>query len=131
MENFLNVINYMLRGASFGIFFLILYQIFISKKGSYWHIFTGRTAMVFGILIFVLISIRGFTKETAMTNVYAAHLVIGTLFFFSLLMTGYTGYKLKRKVSRFKKIHRRYAIATLVFLLLTVAVGIISYLSHK
>jgi geranylgeranyl pyrophosphate synthase len=131
MNTFMHVINYALRGASMGIFLVMIFQIFISRKGSYWHIFAGKTAMLFGVLILLLITIRGYTKETSMTALYVIHLIIGFIFFFSLFMTGFTGYKLRKKKASYKKFHSRYAKATFISLLCSVAFGIISYLSHN
>ena len=126
----MKIVNLLTQIFSGAIFLFVVYQIFVSNKGSVRHILMGKTLMILGILIFVLITIRGFARTGPMTSGYFLHLLTGFPFFFVFFMTGYTGFQARKK-TRFIRIHRRYAYTTFIFLLITLIVGIYATWQHQ
>ena len=126
----MKVVDSTLRVSSFAIFVLIIYQLFVSKRGSAIHQITGWTTFGFGILITIVVIIRGIHFYPTVSFAYFVHIVTGLLFFFFLFKAVSLGIK-SRRDKKFARAHGRYAWATFWSLIFTIGIGIISFYSHK
>lgn len=90
----------------------------------------GYIAMIFGVIIFVVVTIRGFANKETFTVAYAVHLLAGFPFFYLIFRTGYLGHRSKTDVT-FARRHRRCARLTATLLAITLVIGLIATLSHR
>jgi uncharacterized membrane protein len=120
-----------LRIASGALFLIIVYQLFWSKKGSQRHQFFGKVARVLGVILAIVITIRGLANGEKFTFMYGVHLVLGFFFLFFLFKTIQLGIKVANKQVHLTDLHKRYAWATLLSIVTTIGVGIFSFLSHS
>lgn len=129
----MNTVNIILRIASIIILVILFHQFFLSKKNNTRHQKWGRVARFTGVVLAIVVIIRGFNdviKKGEITFIYGVHLFFGLLFFIFLFSTIKLGIKVAKKEVYFKSRHRRHAKATSFFLLLTLGMGIFLVLSH-
>lgn len=126
----MDLINLLLRLSSIAILIIILYQTFLSKRGGPKHIFWGKVSMFLGILLVILVAIRGFHHNAALDIWYIVHLLLGTVFFIIFFITIFLGYRANTKKHHQKKdkmsLHGVMARITLYLLVFTLTVGILS-----
>ncbi|HEY4477648.1 MAG TPA: hypothetical protein VJB09_00025 [Candidatus Paceibacterota bacterium] len=121
-------VDWALRISSFAILILTLAQFLVKEKGNPTHIVRGKIILGLGLLILVCVTIRGMQNEN-FNIVYSFHLLIGTLFFIALMLTGVFGY-LSLTKEWYIMHHKFSAYATMFLLVVTLVLGIISLFSH-
>ncbi len=121
---YMQIVNIVLRLATTALLLTVIYQLFISKKGSLKHILFGKWALFFEGVIAVTVTIRGMQQEV-FTPVYILHLIVGGLFFLAISATGVTGF-MSKKNTAVVYLHKFFAWVTFWVLLLTILLGIFS-----
>ncbi|MDP9249014.1 MAG: hypothetical protein M3M85_00680 [bacterium] len=129
------MVDIALRLASVVIAVVLAYQMFFTKRGGLWHRRVGALAMLCGIVLVVLVAIRGAQQET-FSGLYITHLLIGGIFFLCLFYAGISGWKLHRSkgtedTSLSAPVgHVITAYATMYLLVATLIFGVLSRLFH-
>lgn len=121
----MNIVNMLLRVSSILVLAAVIYQIYWSKPGNKFHRRIGAISMALGVIIMGATAIRAAHHHEGMSLVYGMHSLYGTLFFVSLFITGYLGWR-ARTNRRFARPHGRMGEVTLCLLAFTLVVGIIS-----
>ena len=122
-------VNWTLWVSSATIILIFIHQL-LTKNGTKRHRTMGYIGMAVGVIIFIVVSIRGFANKETFNLAYAVHLLSGFPFFYLIFRTGYLGHTSKYD-SRYAKRHRRVAKITAILLAITLLVGTVATLSHK
>ena len=123
-------VDLVLRTCSVLMVLALLHQIFFSRGGSRKHNLVGNMVMVLGVALAITVAIRG-ARHEVITTAYIFHLILGGLFFAGIFITGFLGRKAYRSGDeKIKSRHRLCAHATGFFLIGTLVIGVVSFLSY-